>query len=278
MRGQLFERKKCVLCDSFKAYRISRGYVKCRQCGHQKSFKKIRLGIAIVTGFYQQCPAYRLASDLGVDYQTVTRVHLWTSHLWTSYVHIHGVLRVHLWTYDVHSINLMRNPACTISTLNAAQNNAAQNFELLLEYMSVEVIVSNDNQRVLSFTRGEELFESLLSWCEEKGILGATFTGLGAADQLELAYYHLPSKSYERQNIEEEVEILSLTGNVGVLKGKCALHIHGVFGKRDLSTFGGHVFKLHVSGACELHVTLLHIPLNRVYDEETGLNLIKEKD
>jgi transposase len=31
--------------------------------------------IAIVTGFYQQCPAYRLHHDLGVDYQTVTRVY-----------------------------------------------------------------------------------------------------------------------------------------------------------------------------------------------------------
>jgi len=67
--------KKCVLCGSFKVYRTGRGYVKCRQCGHQKSLRKIRLGIAIVTGFHQQCPAYRLASDLGVDYQTVTRLY-----------------------------------------------------------------------------------------------------------------------------------------------------------------------------------------------------------
>jgi transposase len=34
----------------------------------------IRREIGIVTGFYQQVPAYRLANDLGVDYQTVTRV------------------------------------------------------------------------------------------------------------------------------------------------------------------------------------------------------------
>ena len=41
----------------------------------QKSLKKVRIEIAIVTGFYQQQPAYRLASDLGIDYQTVTRVY-----------------------------------------------------------------------------------------------------------------------------------------------------------------------------------------------------------
>ena len=35
----------------------------------------IRNEIGIVKGFYQQQPAYRLASDLGIDYQTVTRVY-----------------------------------------------------------------------------------------------------------------------------------------------------------------------------------------------------------
>ena len=35
----------------------------------------IRTEIGIVTGFYQQQPAYRLANDLGVDYQTTTRVY-----------------------------------------------------------------------------------------------------------------------------------------------------------------------------------------------------------
>lgn len=67
--------KKCVSCGSFKVNRTSRGYVKCRSCHTQKSLKKIRIEIATVIGFYQQQPAYRLASDLGVDYQTVTRVY-----------------------------------------------------------------------------------------------------------------------------------------------------------------------------------------------------------
>ena len=37
--------------------------------------KKIRTETGIVSGFYQQQPAYRLANDLGIDYQTVTRVY-----------------------------------------------------------------------------------------------------------------------------------------------------------------------------------------------------------
>ena len=67
--------KKCIFCGSFKVNRTSRGYVKCRSCHKQKSLKLLRTEIRIVTGFYQQQPAYRLASDLGSDYQAVTRVY-----------------------------------------------------------------------------------------------------------------------------------------------------------------------------------------------------------
>ncbi|MEK7703152.1 MAG: IS1595 family transposase [Nitrospirota bacterium] len=44
-------------------------------CGKQKSLKRIRTEVAIVQGFYQQQPAYRLSHDLGLGYQTITRVY-----------------------------------------------------------------------------------------------------------------------------------------------------------------------------------------------------------
>ena len=69
--------RKCVFCGSFKVSRTSRGYVRCRnkQCGKQKSLKQLRKEIALITGFYQQQPAYRVAADLGIDYQSVSRVY-----------------------------------------------------------------------------------------------------------------------------------------------------------------------------------------------------------
>ncbi len=67
--------RKCVFCGSFKVYKTRRGYVKCGKCKRQKSLKQLRKEIAIVTGFYQLQPAYRLATDLGIDYQSVTRVY-----------------------------------------------------------------------------------------------------------------------------------------------------------------------------------------------------------
>ena len=67
--------RKCVFCGSFRLSKTRRGYVKCGKCKRQKSLKQLRRELAIVKGFYQQQPAYRLASDLRLDYQAVTRVY-----------------------------------------------------------------------------------------------------------------------------------------------------------------------------------------------------------
>jgi len=67
--------KKCVFCGSFKTSRTGRGYVKCSKCQRQKSLPKLRREIAIIQGFYQQVPAYRLAQDLGVDSKVVSRIY-----------------------------------------------------------------------------------------------------------------------------------------------------------------------------------------------------------
>ena len=94
----------------------------------------------------------------------------------------------------------------------------------------MKVIASDENRFVLNIARGEELFETFLAWAKQEGIQGATMTGLGAADRLELAYYDLTTKKYERHTIKEEVEILSLTGNLALLEGARVLHFHGTFG------------------------------------------------
>ena len=67
--------RKCVFCSSFKTIKTARNYVKYMLCGKHKSLFKLRRETAILQSFYQQQPAYRLASDLGLDSKTITRVH-----------------------------------------------------------------------------------------------------------------------------------------------------------------------------------------------------------
>lgn len=65
----------CIFCGSFKVLDTSRGYVKCQFCGKSKSLRRLRREMAILQGFNQLQPAYRLAQDLGLDVKVVTRVY-----------------------------------------------------------------------------------------------------------------------------------------------------------------------------------------------------------
>ncbi len=102
------------------------------------------------------------------------------------------------------------------------------------------------------------------------------FTGLGAAESLEIAFYNLATKEYERRKTNYDVEILSLVGNVAMMEGVPIIHMHGTFGKRDFSAFGGHVFSIVAAGACEIHLMALDGIMQREYDEAAGLNLLCE--
>ncbi|MDO8572973.1 MAG: DNA-binding protein [bacterium] len=127
---------------------------------------------------------------------------------------------------------------------------------------------------ILNIERGEELLSSLRAFLDKEKIKAGYFTGLGAAEVLELAYYNLSTKKFERHTIREDVEILSLVGNIAILKNERIIHIHGTFGRKDLSVLGGHIFSLHISGACEIHLIKLPGEMTRAYDEATGLNLL----
>jgi predicted DNA-binding protein with PD1-like motif len=122
---------------------------------------------------------------------------------------------------------------------------------------------------------GEDIVTALATFATEHDVSAAHITGLGACKAVELAYYNLATKEYERTLIEEDLEICSLAGNIGRKEnGEVVVHLHGVFARRDLSTLGGHIFSCVVSGAGELHVHTMPGTINRAHDEATGLTLM----
>ena len=139
----------------------------------------------------------------------------------------------------------------------------------------MKLIKNSDNFYTLSFAPGEEVVSKLAKFAKENGIGAGHVTGLGACGKLRLGYYNLDTKEYEEKVFEERLEILSLVGNVSLSpKGKEFVHVHGVFGRSDFSTIGGHVKELVVSGAGEVHIRAFPEPMRRTRDEQTGLNLL----
>lgn len=102
--------------------------------------------------------------------------------------------------------------------------------------------------------RGEEVLEAITRFATETGIRAASFTGIGTVDGLTLGYYDLETQSYERKSWEETMGVASLSGNLAEVDGGPFPHVHGVFGRRDFSTIGGHVFEAIASISVELGV------------------------
>jgi uncharacterized protein len=138
----------------------------------------------------------------------------------------------------------------------------------------MKVILQDSTTHVLRFDNGDDVIAALATYCTENSITAGHFSAIGSAGEAVLAYYNLPNKQFEDHTIQEEVEIVSLTGNVATMDGKTIIHAHGVLSRQDLSTIAGHFKKLTISATAEVVLTKLNATFTRHHDEQTGLNLL----
>ncbi|MFQ5680287.1 MAG: PPC domain-containing DNA-binding protein [Gemmatimonadota bacterium] len=126
----------------------------------------------------------------------------------------------------------------------------------------------------LQFERGEEIKERLRAFAEERGIGAGSLRGLGAAERVELDFYHLSEKRHEAFSVEEGTEVASLLGNLTRGEdGRAVIHLHATLGRRDGSTVGGHVERLVVGATLEVDLEVLPGTLRRELDPAVGLPL-----
>jgi predicted DNA-binding protein with PD1-like motif len=68
-----------------------------------------------------------------------------------------------------------------------------------------------------------------------------------------LGFFELTRKNYKEIAIEEQVELMSLVGNIARDdKGEPKLHAHVVVGKSDGTAHGGHLLEAHVQPTLEV--------------------------
>lgn len=132
---------------------------------------------------------------------------------------------------------------------------------------------SYDDRHFLVLQKGEEFISSLTAFLTEKNITAGSIAGLGAIKDVDIAYYDLPTKTYQRKVFPDVYELLSATGNAAMLDGKHFPHVHVVIGDRDYATFGGHLFSATVAATVELFILAMPFRIERKHDEDTGLKL-----
>jgi len=131
------------------------------------------------------------------------------------------------------------------------------------------------NSWVLVLETGDEFSECLNRFAVMKGLTAANFIGIGAFRDVVLGYFDWERKDYKHIPMDEQLEVLTLTGDVSLDGEEPKVHAHVILGRRDASTCGGHLLQAHVRPTLELVLRESPENLRRAYDPKSGLNLIR---
>ena len=141
--------------------------------------------------------------------------------------------------------------------------------------VKVKLVHEGAGERVYAvvFSRDDEVLSGLTDFAVKYHVGNAHFTGIGAVSSALTAYFVLDRKLYHPLPVNEQVEVLSMIGDIATFEGKPIIHTHVVLGKRDGTTTGGHLFEAHVNPTLEVFVTVDDTPLGKKNDP-SGLKVI----
>lgn len=129
---------------------------------------------------------------------------------------------------------------------------------------------------VLIFETGDEIASGLKRFAKEQKLQGSSFKAIGALEYIKLGWFDWQDKKYKTAvELKEQVELLSMIGDVALKNGEPQVHAHLVVGRRDGTAHGGHLLEAKVRPTCELILTESPEALRKEIDPEAGIALIR---
>ncbi len=125
------------------------------------------------------------------------------------------------------------------------------------------------------FDPGEDPADGLLRLAADERIQAASVAGIGGFREATLGYFDRALRDYRRIHVREQVEVMSLLGNLSCLgDAGPKVHVHVVLGRSDATALGGHLITAQVWPTLELMVEVFPAALQRTVDEATQLPLL----
>lgn len=121
---------------------------------------------------------------------------------------------------------------------------------------------------------GDAAVSALTRLAAERDLRAAHFSGVGAFQEVKLAYFDWERREYREMAVHEQVEALSVAGNVTRYEGGPRVHAHAVIGLRDGHVRGGHLLEARVRPTLELLLVAWPTELRRALDAEARIPLI----
>jgi uncharacterized protein len=146
--------------------------------------------------------------------------------------------------------------------------------------MQVRIIAENPGGQktyAVIFSKGDEILSGLTEFTVREKITAGYFTAIGALQSARFGWFDRTRKAYRDIAINEQVELISLIGDVGLVNGAQQIHAHGAVGFPDGQVRGGHLLKAIAWPTLELFFTSCPTPLIKEHDDETDLSLFDLK-
>jgi predicted DNA-binding protein with PD1-like motif len=129
---------------------------------------------------------------------------------------------------------------------------------------------------VVILETGDEVSNTLKTFAAEQKLHASSLKAIGALSGAKLGWFNWETKKYETAaDLHEQLEVLSLIGDIAVYEGNPTVHAHMVVGKRDGTAHGGHLMEAYVRPTLEVILTESPAYLRKVLDPESGIPLIR---
>ncbi|HEY4302772.1 MAG TPA: PPC domain-containing DNA-binding protein [Candidatus Didemnitutus sp.] len=134
--------------------------------------------------------------------------------------------------------------------------------------------IAGRREWALVFDFGDEAMAGLKRFAETERLTAAHFTGIGAFSHVKVAWFDFEARTYRPIKIGEQVEVVSLIGDIAEADGKPSVHVHLCVARKDGTAHGGHLQEGRVRPTLE--VILIESPahLRKTFRPEFGLALI----
>lgn len=127
---------------------------------------------------------------------------------------------------------------------------------------------------VLIFSDNDEVLSGITDFANKYHVKTAHFTAIGAFKKATSGWYDESKKAFKLHRINEQVELISLIGNISTFNDKPIVHAHFAVGYPDGRAEGGHLIEAFTFPTVELFLTADPTPIYKHLDQPTGLDLI----
>lgn len=128
---------------------------------------------------------------------------------------------------------------------------------------------------IVRMDKGEDIVEQVKNVALKEKIKLASISALGAINEFTVGVFKTKEKKYYANEFKGDFEIVSLTGTINTMNDEYYCHMHLSAGNDQGQVFGGHLNKAIVSATCEMVIQIINGEVDRYFDEEVGLNLLK---